>query len=145
MKFVIASLIFVSSVALADDPVSPYPTPTPVTTPTTPAPAAKAEVVAKVVVNEAGLFLTNSEGLSLYTFDVDLPNQSNCYDDCAVAWPPVLSQQTILAAPFGLTKRTDGTQQVTLKGKPLYLFVSDKELGDTKGEGLGGVWHLARP
>ena len=29
-------------------------------------------------------------------------------------------------------------------GHPLYTFVEDKAPGDVKGEGKGGVWHVAK-
>ena len=34
---------------------------------------------------------------------------------------------------------------MVLQGKPLYLFVKDTKPGDTSGDGVGGVWHLAKP
>ncbi len=35
--------------------------------------------------------------------------------------------------------------QVACKGMPLDLFSGDKNIGDTTGDGLGGVWKLAKP
>ncbi len=32
---------------------------------------------------DVGTVLTNAAGLTLYTFDKDAPNTSNCYDQCA--------------------------------------------------------------
>ena len=29
-------------------------------------------------------------------------------------------------------------------GHPLYTFVEDKAPGDIKGDGKGGVWHVAK-
>ena len=48
-------------------------------------------------------------------------------------------------APFGVTTRTDGKKQVTLDGHPLYTYAGDVAPGDVNGDGIGGVWHLARP
>lgn len=90
--------------------------------------------------------LTDVKGLSLYTFDPDGPNQSNCYDGCAKAWPPILISAEVAATledGFSSAKRKDGTIQLTFDSKPLYLYVGDKKPGDIKGDGLGGVWHLA--
>ena len=41
--------------------------------------------------------------------------------------------------------RDDGTMQVTYNGMPLYGFAADKAPGDTKGDGVGGVWSVAKP
>ena len=43
--------------------------------------------------------------------------------------------------PLGLT-RDDGTAQITLSGRPVYLFVKDTAAGDVKGQGVGGVWFV---
>jgi predicted lipoprotein with Yx(FWY)xxD motif len=43
---------------------------------------------------------------------------------------------------IGVITRTDGTQQVTLDGHPLYHFSGDKAAGDTNGNGFGGIWHV---
>ena len=50
---------------------------------------------------------------------------------CAQYWPPVLTSGRPEAGPgvdqhaLGIIVRPDGTQQVTYKGKPLYLFADD--------------------
>lgn len=94
-------------------------------------------------------------GFSLYTFDNDndtLPF-SDCYDNCAVTWPPVTVESpadliitnqvnSTFTAGFGLSARCDGTLQVTYDNKPLYFYVNDNNPGDTNGDNLGGVWHL---
>lgn len=90
--------------------------------------------------------LTNTKGMSLYTFDPDGSNESNCYDSCAKAWPPILVSQDVvnrLEGDFHFAKRKDGTLQLTFDNHPLYLYVGDKKAGDMNGDGLGGVWHAA--
>ena len=90
--------------------------------------------------------LTNVKGMTLYTFDPDGSNESNCYDACAKAWPPVLITQAIadrLEDDFHFAKRKDGTLQLTFDNHPLYLYVGDKKAGDMNGDKLGGVWHVA--
>ena len=47
-----------------------------------------------------------------------------------------------LGANLGVTTRKDGSQQLTHKGKPIYLFAGDGAPGDINGDGLGGVWHI---
>jgi predicted lipoprotein with Yx(FWY)xxD motif len=87
--------------------------------------------------------VAEENGRVVYTFDVDDVNVSNCYDGCAKTWPPRLVTDTAnIKAPMGVTKRKDGTLQLTLESKPLYYFKGDKNPGDINGDGLGGVWHI---
>ena len=60
---------------------------------------------------------------------------------CAKAWPPLLTKGNptagsgVDASDLGTTMRSDGTEQVTYKGHPLYYFVADTSAGSTKGAG----------
>lgn len=89
--------------------------------------------------------LTDSKGMTLYTWDEDAPGVSNCYDMCAVAWPPLLvPASTEVSEDFTLVDRKDGDMKVVAyKGWPLYLWVRDTKPGDTTGDGVGGTWHTA--
>ena len=105
----------------------------------------------KVADTAKGKTLTDGAGLTLYTFDNDkTAGKSSCNGGCATAWPPLMGA----AAPTGVTgasgeftvvTRDDGSKQVAYQGKPLYRFATDKAPGDTNGDGVGGVWHLAAP
>jgi predicted lipoprotein with Yx(FWY)xxD motif len=105
--------------------------------------------VTQVVDTASGKVLADAQGLSLYTFDPDTTDVSNCNGGCARSWPPLPAPESAdagtLAAPFGAITRADGTKQVAQAGHPLYRYIGDHHQGDIKGEGLGGVWHLARP
>jgi predicted lipoprotein with Yx(FWY)xxD motif len=97
-----------------------------------------------------GHFLTGPNGMTLYVFSNDAPGTSNCYNNCATNWPPVLieaAQPVVapLAVPgaFGITERTDGGRQLTYNGWPLYYWVRDQNVGDTTGQEVGGVWWVA--
>jgi predicted lipoprotein with Yx(FWY)xxD motif len=94
-----------------------------------------------------GQFYTmNQSHMTLYFFDGDEKGISNCYDDCAATWPPaVLDADAKLGKSYGLIPRTDGTMQITFKGRPLYTYANDTSVGDLSGDGVGGVWHLSRP
>jgi hypothetical protein len=46
------------------------------------------------------------------------------------------------AAMFGTTARTDGTEQLTVNGQPLYRYAPDTNPGDTNGQEVGGVWFV---
>ncbi len=95
-----------------------------------------------------GNFLTDPSGMTVYIFDKDTANVSNCYTTCAKAWPPYLQKTasaSTMPADFSTTKRTDGTMQYTYKGRPLYYYEKDKKAGDIIGDGVGDVWHLVKP
>jgi predicted lipoprotein with Yx(FWY)xxD motif len=88
--------------------------------------------------------LTDANGMTLYTWDNDEEGVSNCYDQCAVNWPPLIAAED--AEPqgeFTLVERTDGTQMWAYEGMPLYLWIKDEKPGDTTGDGVGGTWHTA--
>ena len=92
--------------------------------------------------------LTDQRGMTLYVFAQDKKNQSTCYSQCALAWPPVLvpSGLTVpatlpgVAGTFGVAPRTDGTRQLTYDGAPLYTWFRDKKPGDVTGQGIAGTW-----
>ena len=88
--------------------------------------------------------LTDANGMTLYTFDKDTPGVSNCYDDCAVKWPPLFAADDAKdEGEFTVVTRTDGTKMWAYKSMPLYFWKDDKAPGDVTGDGVGGVWHLA--
>jgi predicted lipoprotein with Yx(FWY)xxD motif len=88
--------------------------------------------------------LTDANGMTLYTYDKDTAGVSNCYDKCAVNWPPLMAAADAAAeGDFTIVDRTDGTKMWAYKGMPLYLWVKDTKPGDTTGDGVGEVWHTA--
>ena len=104
------------------------------------------------VSNEGELapYLVAANGMTLYIFDNDEPSVSNCYDGCAVNWPPLVADGDPVAGDgvsgvLGVTDRTDGTRQVTYNGMPLYFWINDSAPGDTTGHGVNNVWWVAVP
>lgn len=88
----------------------------------------------------------NLDQFTLYTFDNDADNTSNCNDDCAVTWPPFLAdEQSKATGDFTMFTRADGFKQWAYKTKPVYFFKNDTAKGQTNGDGLGGVWHVITP
>jgi len=91
--------------------------------------------------------LTNSAGMTLYTFDKDAAGggKSICNGACAANWPPLLAGAD--AKPRGdhtIVIRDDGARQWAHKGKPLYLWIKDTKPGDRTGDGFNNAWRLAR-
>jgi predicted lipoprotein with Yx(FWY)xxD motif len=92
-----------------------------------------------------GEILTDAKGMTLYTFDKDAKGVSNCYDDCATKWPPLMAAADAAAdGDYTHVARKDGSMQWAYDGRPLYLWQKDKKPGDVTGDGVGGVWHVAK-
>jgi predicted lipoprotein with Yx(FWY)xxD motif len=101
-----------------------------------------------------GQHLTAQDNRSIYMFSGDRENESTCYEACAVAWPPVVTEgepvagKGVDADKLGTTERKDGSTQVTYSGSPLYYFIQDDAAGDVSGQGstgFGGAWYLVGP
>lgn len=92
--------------------------------------------------------LANAAGMTLYTFDKDPVDASKsvCNGPCATNWPPLAADATAKAdGDWKPVKRDDGSMQWAYKGKPVYLWIKDQKPGDQTGEGVNGVWHVAKP
>ena len=92
--------------------------------------------------------LTDSNGMTLYTFDKDAAGsgKSVCNDACATNWPPLLAKSgEVASGDYTIVTRDDGTMQWALKGKPLYFWIKDKSPGDMTGDGVNKVWHIVKP
>jgi predicted lipoprotein with Yx(FWY)xxD motif len=101
---------------------------------------------------ELGARVVDADGRSLYVFLDDSPGESACSGGCAESWPPAtvgegasLQAGERVTGEVGTIEREDGTLQLTLEGWPLYRYAADGAPGDATGEGVGGVWFVARP
>jgi predicted lipoprotein with Yx(FWY)xxD motif len=93
-----------------------------------------------------GPALVDAKGMTLYTFDRDSAGKSACNGNCAVNWPPLMASAGAKAmGSWTVVKRDDGKMQWAYKGKPLYGWVKDTKAGETTGDGVNGVWHIAKP
>lgn len=101
---------------------------------------------------ELGDFLVGADGMTLYLFTVDEEGISNCYDQCAANWPPLLVQAGDVPVPgagvsgeLGVTEWSDETFQVMYDGVPLYFWINDEAPGDTTGHEVNDVWFVVEP
>ncbi len=120
----------------------------------TPAQArAHAPAAAALVKAAPARILVTATGMTLYTFAPDKPDKSTCYATCAKYWPPLLVPKgdhpatTMVGVPgtFGAVLRTDGRQQLTYDGAPLYTFLGDQKAGQMNGQGSTashGYWWV---
>jgi predicted lipoprotein with Yx(FWY)xxD motif len=118
--------------------------------PTNP-PRSESAAVSSAPNTEFGTILTDGTGRTLYLFDNDKPikPQSSCTGQCVKAWPIVAASSGstvgsgVDAAKLGQITRTDGQMQLTYNNWPLYTYSGDTAAGDTNGQGIGGIWHVA--
>lgn len=92
--------------------------------------------------------LVNPAGMTLYTFDKDPADatKSVCNGPCATNWPPLAADKGAAASgDWKPISRDDGSMQWSYKGKPVYLWAKDMKPGDRSGDGVNGVWRIARP
>jgi predicted lipoprotein with Yx(FWY)xxD motif len=99
-----------------------------------------------------GSLLTDTKGMTLYLFTKDAPGVTNCYDQCATSWPPLLVPDDTtptagsgFSGKLGTIERKDGTYQVTVNDMPVYYFAKDKAAGDVTGQNVGKVWFVLDP
>ena len=113
-------------------------------------PAASA-VTLKVASSPLGKILVDQDGKTLYLFEADAMNKSNCNGGCLALWPAVMADGKATAGSgvsAGMIGTAAGSSQVTYAGHPLYWFSGDTAAGDTNGEGLtdfGGAWYAVSP
>ena len=92
-----------------------------------------------------GGVLTDDDGRTMYVFKNDAAGVSSCYDQCASAWPPVAAGFVAgerMDVMVGTATRSDGSQQLTVNGRPVYLFSGDSQLGDINGQGFNDAWFV---
>jgi predicted lipoprotein with Yx(FWY)xxD motif len=100
---------------------------------------------AKTADTSAGPAYVNAKGMTLYTFDKDTKDKSNCNGGCATNWPPFAAKASDKASgEWTLVTRDDGSHQWAYEGKPLYTWANDKKAGDAGGGKVPG-WHVAAP
>jgi predicted lipoprotein with Yx(FWY)xxD motif len=108
-------------------------------------------VTIKATSSPLGTILVDQDGKTLYLFEADSQNKSNCSGGCLSLWPPVAANGKATAGSgvsSGMIGTATGSSQVTYNGHPLYWFSGDTKAGDTNGQGLtdfGGAWYAVSP
>jgi predicted lipoprotein with Yx(FWY)xxD motif len=89
-----------------------------------------------------GDVLTTRADMPLYTHSNDDVGVSNCYESCAITWPPfIVNFADDVGGYYELIQRTDGNTQATYKGMPLYTYTPDVA-NKVTGDGKGGLWSV---
>ena len=130
---------------------------TPTLEPSTPAPSTSPPAAAGVAVatgdSDYGPMLFDERGQAIYLFEKETTGQPDCYDECAVAWPPVLTEGppqatgAVRTELLGTVARADGSTQVTYGGHPLYFYAHEDpgEVLCHDVDDFGGTWLVVTP
>jgi predicted lipoprotein with Yx(FWY)xxD motif len=102
--------------------------------------------------SEFGKILVDDEGRTLYAFDKETTDRSECFGACAEAWPPFYTKgepQAGKGVDKDLLGTTDheGKDLVTYDGHPLYYYV-DEGPNEVLCQGVdefGGLWLVVSP
>ncbi|HSU13814.1 hypothetical protein [Longimicrobium sp.] len=103
-----------------------------------------------------GTFIADRTGRPLYMYTADKNGESACYEACAGLWPPLIGAQGAAAAGaagvqssmLGVSKRRDGSSQITYNQHPLYYYSADGGGNVPRGNDVkdaGGEWYLVTP
>ena len=101
-----------------------------------------------------GRTLVDARGRTLYLFEADRPNLSNCSSGCLSVWPALTTHHRprarggAVGSKIGTIPARGGKRQVTYAGHPLYYYVGDRKPGDVNGQGLdqfGAEWYALSP
>jgi len=97
---------------------------------------------------DAGTFLTDGAGRTLYFFALENPGEVACTGSCLANWPvfssgPLVAPTALKSADFSVTTRPDGSRQSLFMGRPLYYFAKDTQPGDLRGQGINNAWYAA--
>lgn len=99
-----------------------------------------------------GQIVVDGQKMTAYYFTKDTPGsgKSACSGKCLQAWPPITTASDTprldgVTAKVGTITLADGSRQVTVNGRPIYLFVKDTKPGDVLGQGVNKVWYVLAP
>ena len=110
--------------------------------------------------NTLGNYLVDKQNRTLYFFSNDPNGQDNCTGGCQAFWPifnvdnltPDQIGSGLNFSDFGSVTAPGGKKQLAYKGWPLYYFAPlvnganvQEAPGQTQGEGVNGVWFVAKP
>jgi predicted lipoprotein with Yx(FWY)xxD motif len=103
--------------------------------------------------SDFGQVLWGTNRQAIYIWQREPSTTPKCYDDCAEAWPPVLTtgdpvaDGEVDATLLGTTTRRDGSTQVTYNGHPLYYYAHEGP-GEVRCHNVathGGLWWVITP
>ena len=104
---------------------------------------------------QVGRHIVDKDGFTLYYFANDANGQSSCTGGCTSTWEKYYADTNtttygngLLKSDFATIEPSSGSLQTTYKGWPLYYYRPGgvrEAAGETRGEGIGNVWFVAKP
>jgi len=99
--------------------------------------------------DKLGDYLIEQNGKALYYYTKDTVGTSNVSGVLLDVWPAFYAENLNLPddldpANFGTITRRDGKEQTTYNGWPLYSYAADTGPGDTRGDGVEGIWFVVK-
>ncbi|MEO5998820.1 MAG: hypothetical protein ABIN89_18765 [Chitinophagaceae bacterium] len=108
-----------------------------------------------------GSYLSDKSGHAVYMFANDANGLNNCAGNCELTWPyffvdslnnDKLGDTSLHLSDFKTIMAANGKKQTTFKGWPLYYHApsvggvnTPDVAGVTTGDGVGGIWFIAKP
>jgi predicted lipoprotein with Yx(FWY)xxD motif len=127
----------------------PSSVPAPAVSSTVSPPASSVQASVTLDDTPLGKVLVDAEGRTLYAFTNDNNGTSTCTGACAKAWPSAIVTGDSIAGPgitatLSLVDAPGGGKMLKAGKWPLYRFSGDTAVGDTNGQGSGGVWFVVK-
>jgi predicted lipoprotein with Yx(FWY)xxD motif len=98
-----------------------------------------------------GTVLASKTGQPLYLLTADPSGGSACSGECTQAWPPLIEDGALTAAPgvksslLAAFDRDDGGKQVLYNRQALYTHAGEGLVAGAGAEAHGGTWYLVSP
>ncbi len=94
-----------------------------------------------VLSSSTGRLLVNDDQYSVYSWDGDEPNVSNCIEDCLNSWTPIRAPQVSTnSGDWTIIKHPSGINQWAYRSKPLYTYNNDIRSRSFDGSDVPG-WN----
>lgn len=96
-------------------------------------------------INLNGIMVGTANRLTLYTYDGDTANHSNCLDSCTTTWLPFYATaHDASRGDFTVFTRPDGRKQWSLAGKPLYFWAGETQAEEASTHAPDTHWKVFR-
>jgi predicted lipoprotein with Yx(FWY)xxD motif len=94
-----------------------------------------------VIPTKTGRMVVNLDDFSVYAWDGDEPDKSNCHGECLIFWTPLPAPENVMELGGWTTfERAPGVNQWAFRGEPVYTYNYDRHARSLTGGDVPG-WH----